>query len=201
MIQACLFDMGNVLVSFSHEQMLQQMAAVCDCDPEFLREWLFESGRLLDYERGHTSDDELHDQIELAVGKTVNRQELRWAASDIFSQNSQLIPLLKSLRQSGMKLVLLSNTSRIHFEHIQKHFSILEHFDSFVLSYEVGLLKPELEIYKLAVQQAIALPEQCFFTDDIQKNILAARQAGLHAEQYQNVEQLTQELNRLIESE
>lgn len=198
MIQACLFDMGNVLVSFSHERMLQQMAQVCECDPEFLRDWLFASGRLLDYERGHTSDEELHDQIEAAVGRAINRQKLQWAASNIFSENTQIAPLLKSLRRAGMKLVLLSNTSRIHFEFVREQFSILEHFDELVLSYEVGLLKPDLKIFELAAQRANALPEQCFFTDDILENILAAREAGLHAEQFHNTEQLSQALNKLI---
>ncbi len=198
MIQACLFDMGNVLVKFSHAQMLQQMAVVCDCESELLREWLFESGRLLDYERGVISDDELHLQIEGLFGKSIDQQKLRWAASDIFSVNEQIIPLLDELRKKEMPLVLLSNTSRIHFEHIRDQFSILDYFDSFVLSYEVGMIKPEPEIFELAARKAKVSPENCFFTDDILENIIAAREAGLQAEQFHNATQLSRFLKQRL---
>jgi len=42
------------------------------------------------------------------------------------------------------------------------------------------------------------LPEHCFFTDDILENILAAREAGLQAEQFHDAEQLSQVLSQLI---
>jgi len=198
MIQACLFDMGNVLVKFSHTQMLEQMAVVCDCESELLREWLFESGRLLDFERGFISDDELHLQIEELIGKRIDQQKLRWAASDIFSVNEQIVPLLDELRKKEMPLVLLSNTSRIHFEHIRDQFSILDYFDSFVLSYEVGMIKPEPEIFERAAREAKTAPENCFFTDDILENIIAARQAGLQAEQFHHATQLSQFLKQRL---
>lgn len=172
------------------------MAAVCECETELLREWLFESGRLLDYERGFISDDELHLQIEELIGKSIDQQKLRWAASDIFSVNKEIVPLLELLQKTEMPLVLLSNTSRIHFEHIRDQFSILDYFDSFVLSYEVGMIKPEPEIFELAARRANRALENCFFTDDILENIIAAREAGLQAEQFHNATQLSQFLKQ-----
>ena len=201
MIKACLFDMGNVLVSFSHDKMLKQMAAVCDCKPEFLREWLFDSDRFLDYERGNISDEELHQLIEQATNKKIDWKELTWAASDIFTENHQIAPLIQSLHDSGMKLILLSNTNRLHFEFIKEQFSILDHFDDYVLSYQACLLKPEREIYELAAQRAGVLPEECFFTDDLQENILGAREAGLHAEQFLNADQISKTIDQLLQAQ
>ncbi len=198
MIRACLFDMGNVLVHFSHTRMLEQMATVCHCEPQLLKEWLFDSGRLLDYERGSISDDELHSQIEQLLGRKIDPEELRLAASDIFSVNEPIVPLLEELRKKEIPLILLSNTSRIHFEHIRQQFSILDYFDRFVLSYQVGMIKPEPGIFEIAAQKAQTAPEHCFFTDDIPENIIAARQAGLQAEQFHNAAQLSQFLGEKL---
>jgi len=197
MIRACLFDMGNVLVDFCHEQMLRQMAAVCDCEPDVLRQLLFESGQLLQYEKGLLDEDQLHGLIETEFARTIDRVHLQQAAADIFSERMEMHPLLDHLKQSGQKLVLLSNTSRVHFEFIRERFTFLKYFDACVLSYEVRSLKPEPEIYHAAVEAAGVPVHECFFTDDIEVNILAARELGLNAAQYTDRSNLLENLREL----
>ena len=52
-------------------------------------------------------------------------------------------------------------------------------FDELVLSCELGLLKPELEIYEAALDRAGALPSESLFVDDSADNVEGARRAGL----------------------
>ena len=49
MIRTFLFDMGNVLVHFSHEKMCAQMGALCEKSAEEVRDVLFESGMQADF--------------------------------------------------------------------------------------------------------------------------------------------------------
>lgn len=197
MIRACLFDMGNVLVDFCHEQMLRQMAVVCDCEADELRLLLFESGQLLRYEQGLIDEDELHGLIEKHFARLIDRPTLRHAAADIFAERMDMHPLLDHLKQSGQTLVLLSNTSRVHFEFIRERFEFLKYFDACVLSYEVKSLKPEPEIYRAAVEAAGVSAGECFFTDDIEINIQAAREFGLKAAQYTTRPKLIEDLRDL----
>lgn len=197
MIRACLFDMGKVLVEFSHDQMLRQMADVCGCTGEELRAYLMDSGRLLQYERGVIDEAELHYLLETQFERPIDAEALQRAASDIFTEKTEMLPLLEELRELGLRLVLLSNTSRAHFEFIRARFSFLDYFDACVLSYEVRALKPEPEIYHAAVQAAGQPPAHCFFTDDIAENVRAARACGLQAEQFFNRDQLLLVLRRL----
>lgn len=197
MIRACLFDMGNVLVDFCHEQMLRQMAVVCDCDPNVLRQLLFESGQLLQYEKGLIDEDELHGLIETHFARAIDRATLQHAAADIFAERLEMHPLLDHLKQSGQKLILLSNTSRVHFEFIRDRFEFLKFFDACVLSYEVKSLKPEPEIYMAAVAAAGVSADECFFTDDIELNVQAARELGLNAAQYTTRPKLLEDLRDL----
>src|ERR1019366_709861 len=63
---------------------------------------------------------------------------------------------------SRYRLVLLSNTNAIHFEMIRARYPLLRHFHAFVLSHEVGAMKPSPVIYEKAVEAAACLPEECF---------------------------------------
>jgi putative hydrolase of the HAD superfamily len=106
-----------------------------------------------------------------------------------------LIPesLFESLRQRH-RLLLLSNTNAMHFRMAQERYPLLRHFDGYVLSYEVGSLKPSPEIYREAIARAGCRPQECFFTDDIPANVEAARKEGMQAVQFQSFDQLQADL-------
>ncbi|MCA8987978.1 MAG: HAD family phosphatase [Planctomycetaceae bacterium] len=193
-IKACVFDMGKVLIHFCHDRMLRQMAVVCDCEPEQLRQLLFDSGVLLEYERGLHTEEQIHQLIEQTLGKSVDRAALEFASADIFDQFDEMLPVIESLKNQQMPLVLLSNTSRVHFESIRDRFPILTLFDHYVLSYEVRTLKPDPGIYEHAVSLAGQPAPNCFFTDDIAVNVEGARHVGLQAVQFKNPSQLINEL-------
>lgn len=89
------------------------------------------------------------------------------------------------------RLVLLSNTNAIHFTIVLENYPLLRHFQQFVLSYEVGAMKPSPKIYAAAIEAAQCRPEECFFTDDIAAYVEGARSAGIRAEQFQSYEQIT----------
>ena len=107
-------------------------------------------------------------------------------------------PLLSSELLRGLsaryRLVLLSNTNDLHFRWIREHYPLLEHFHDYVLSYQVGVMKPSAEIYREAIRRARCLPEECFFTDDVEENIEGARRVGIDAQLFSGEEQLKKEL-------
>jgi epoxide hydrolase-like predicted phosphatase len=56
-----------------------------------------------------------------------------------------------------------------------------EHFDTLVISGEVGLRKPDPAIYHLACERIGRAPEQCVFVDDLSRNVEVARELGMFA--------------------
>jgi glucose-1-phosphatase len=108
-----------------------------------------------------------------------------------------LIPeSLIELLSERYRLLLLSNTNPIHFEMLRDAYPLLRHFDDYVLSYQVGALKPSARIYQEAIARAYCRPEECFFTDDIAAYTDAARQHGIDALQFQSLAQLESELRK-----
>jgi len=189
MIKTFLFDLGNVLVDFSHDQMCRQMGEVCHVSPDQMKAFLFGDDYHLEFERGRVSAEEFHRGIEQHFATSIEAETLRVASADIFTVKPDMLAVLRSLRSQSFRLVMLSNTNSLHFEHIRNNFDLVKYFDDFVLSYEVGAAKPEPDIYQAALTKIACEPAGCFYTDDIPDYVAAAREFGLQAEVFTDSEQ------------
>lgn len=194
MIQTFLFDMGNVLVHFSHPLMCRQLADVCGCEAEEMRALLFDRGWEGELERGEITDAQLQRRLEDHFKRSIDLAALVHAGSDIFTLNAPMIPILDALRRRRNRLVLLSNTSTAHIEFVRRNFDVLSYFDDFVLSCEVGAMKPDPAIFQAALKKILCPPEHCFYTDDIAHYVEVGRQYGLHAEVFTTAEVLEEQL-------
>ena len=198
MIRTFLFDMGNVLVHFCHQRMCRQIAALADTSEEIVRDLLMRGSLQWDFERGLLSEEEFFAELRgrLQFAPQITLGDFIRAGSDIFTLNSSLVPVLDELRGMGYRLVLLSNTSVSHFEFVRNEYDILTRFDDFVLSYEVGAMKPERRIFEVAGMKIGCTPGECFYTDDIAAYVEAGRSYGFQAEQFTTTESLVRQLAR-----
>lgn len=196
-IRTCFFDMGNVLVHFSHDQMCRNIAEVCGLTTEQIKKWLIEDGRQWQLERGEASEEQFCDELGRFSGRSLDLNAVCHAAADIFRLNESIVPLLHQLKAAGMRMVLLSNTSRTHLRFIEQNFDVLELMDDRVTSYEVGALKPDEAIFRSALRKAGCEPHECFYTDDIGAYVDKAAEFGIHARIYTTTEKLRQYLAEL----
>lgn len=196
-IKTCYFDMGNVLVHFSHEKMCQNIAALCGWNHSETKSFLLDAGRQWKLERGEITEEQFHHEFCTATGRALNIDELRHAAADIFWLNESIVPVLHQLKAAGMRLVLLSNTSITHLKFIERNFSVLELMDDKVTSFEAGALKPEDRIYEVALSKAQCDADECFYTDDIEAYIRKAEMFGINARLYTSTESLLSSLREL----
>jgi HAD superfamily hydrolase (TIGR01509 family) len=61
--------------------------------------------------------------------------------------------------------------------------------DVLVYSYEVGIEKPDRRIYKITCQRLGVAPGEVVFLDDLEANVVAAREAGMRAVLFQSTTQ------------
>lgn len=90
---------------------------------------------------------------------------------------TRMIGAVATARRRGLKTGLLSNSWGNRDSYEFEHFDTL--FDAVVISGEVGLRKPDPEIYALAARDLGVPPEQCVFVDDIALNVRGAVEAGM----------------------
>lgn len=196
MIRTCLFDMGNVLLHFSHEKMCRQMGALCGFPAERMRDEFMVHGPHLAYEKGEISTDQFHAWFETLAGRSIELERLAEAASDIFELNASIVPVLDRLQMVGMRLVLLSNTNEVHYRFVRDRYDVLDRFDALVLSFEAGAVKPEPAIYQAALERIDCPPDECFYTDDIPDYVEAGRLFGLQSEVFTTTAELEAHLSR-----
>ena len=194
MIRTVVFDMGNVLVQFSHERMCQQIGRLCGRTGGDIANVLFQSGLQWDFERGRIDEAAFHRSFEEAVQTAVPLEQLRHAASDIFTPTEGIREIVLALKRAQYRLVLLSNTSIAHYEFIRSRWDLLDPFDELVLSYQVGAIKPEPAIFEAAIKAIRCRREEAFYTDDMPAYVEVGRSHGLDAEVFTSAAELRRHL-------
>ena len=194
MIQTIYFDLGNVIVFFSHQKMIRQIAETAGLSPQEVQSMLITNRGQIEHERGKVKTEELYAEFSRRGTRPFTFHEFIEAASDIFTPNTELFPIIEELKKRGIRLILLSNTSECHYNRVYSHYPILRLFDAHVLSYEAGACKPDPLIFRKALTLAECPKSNCFYIDDIPEYVTAARKTGLDSEIFTNVEALKKQL-------
>src|SRR5215472_1928232 len=170
------------------------MAELCPYSPEEIPARIAPSGLVHRFESGQVEPEDFVQQLCKILNTQIDYDHFCQIWSSIFLPET-LIPesLIEALGRS-YPLLVLSNTNAIHFRMVRENYPLLRHFDDYVLSYEVGALKPSPRIYAAAIERARCSPEECFFTDDIAEYVTAAKAAGIDAVQFHSAEQIQREL-------
>ena len=140
----------------------------------------------------------VEEELRERCGVTADMSDFgrRWLEGQ--PPNAAWIGALWSLRARGHFVGLLSNMMPTFEPHWRAMTPPDDLFDDLVLSYDVGLRKPDPAIYALAAERAGAPPERCLLVDDLAANCDAARAAGWSAVLYETVPQAITETERLL---
>jgi len=101
------------------------------------------------------------------------------------------VELLRKLAAEGYKLFLLSNTNELHINFYKKYMyqrfgrDLLEElFNRTYYSHEIGLRKPNSDVYEYVLKSENLDPSETLFIDDLEHNVIGARQTGIKAYHY-----------------
>ncbi len=191
--RAIVFDLGKVLVHFDFQLGYRALEGRCPYPAAEIRRRLADGGLVERFETGLIEPHDFVRQISEALSLGVNYEEFCAIWSCIFRHTLVPESMLAGLAKR-YRLLLLSNTNAIHFESIRRNYPLLRHFHGLVLSYEVKAMKPQPEIYQAALALAGCRPEECFYTDDIEEYVEAARRLGIDAVQFESSQQLQREM-------
>jgi epoxide hydrolase-like predicted phosphatase len=111
--------------------------------------------------------------------------------------NTELIEYFKGLRPR-YRTALLSNSFVGARREEEARFGFAAMTDLIVYSHEEGMSKPDPRIYERAWQRLGVQPQEMIFLDDVERNILAARECGVHAILFQNNAQAIAEIEACL---
>lgn len=201
-----IFDFGNVLFDLDLPRIEQELRRLSGADFEAAREKLRRDRIFELYETGGLSTAEFVEALRFAGPIPLSEAAVIGAWNSIFIEMPRRrFELLLQLRQR-YQVFLLSNINDLHerwiADYMQREHGIhdFEHryFDAVYYSHLIRLRKPDREIYEYVLADAEILPEESLFIDDLEVNIEAARQLGIHAELKRAEEPLEKMLQRFL---
>jgi len=173
-----VFDLGKVLVDFDYTIAARKIASGGKMLAEKIYEFIAVSPLLLKYETGLLTREQFFDAICEATGYCGNIDEFGGFFADIFTPIDPMVELHSALRKAGIPTYIFSNTNDLAISHIRKNFQFFKNFDGYILSYEVGAMKPDTKIYEALEKMAGKRGPDVLYLDDRLENISAGAARG-----------------------
>jgi epoxide hydrolase-like predicted phosphatase len=149
-------------------------------------------------ERGELSvaefERQLAAQLRRADGGAVLAPGLLTRAFAGIRPSVAMVEAVRRARAQGIRTGLLSNSWGLDYDRA----GWAELFDGVVISGEVGLRKPDPEIYLLAAERLGVPPEECVFVDDLAANVRGAAAVGMTGVQLVEAADTVAELEVLL---
>lgn len=201
MIKTVIFDLGGVLVRTENRQPRQKLAEKYGMSYQELSDLVYrtESAKLATI--GNVSAED-HQQtilknLNLPLDSFSTFEDEFWGGDRL---DSHLVEFIQSLR-GEYKTVLLSNAWDNLRPLLKGLWKIDSVFDHIFISAELGLAKPDPEIYKVVIDSLDQDPSELIFIDDFVENVKAAREANLNAIHFRNRDQALADIMEYLDLE
>ena len=188
MVRAVIFDCFGVLIGDAYMVIRNKYSEVAAEVIELNRRSSL----------GLITSEEKKTQVELLLSSLGLDGKMAVAeAVDDIQRNTEILKTIKDLR-GRFKVGLLSNVGVGFWKRFSED-EIKEYFDDVVLSYQVGLAKPDVRIFELAADRLGVAPEECIFVDDDETNVYGAESVGMKGILYKWGMDIEQKINELAE--
>jgi putative hydrolase of the HAD superfamily len=195
-----LLDFGGVLTTNVFDSF-RDFCVAEGLDPDAVKRLFREEPRALELVRGLETGSLSEDEFDERFGELLEVEDRTGLVNRMFGglrEDERMLAAVRRARAAGIRTGLVSNSmgagryDRATFPEL---------FDGVVISGEVGLHKPQPEIFLLGAERAGVPPEQCVFVDDLRENCDGAEGVGMTAVLHRGAETTIPELERLLDVE
>jgi putative hydrolase of the HAD superfamily len=178
-MRALIVDFGGVLTT----DIWSAFSAFCEAEglaPDAIRELFRDDPEALSLLRKLETGELPAREFELLFGALLGVGATDGLIGRLFAglrPDETMIGAVRAARSAGVRTGLISNS----WGHEIYDRAPTDLFDATVISGEVGLHKPQVEIYRLACERLGVGPERAVFVDDLRENCVGAEEAGMAA--------------------
>lgn len=193
-IRHIVFDIGKVLIHY--DPNLPYSKIIPD---ESERRWFFSnvctSAWNLEQDRGRSWADAEAELITRFPDREADIRAFRknWRAMVPYAYQDS-VEILTSLVDAGRDVTMLTNFAADTFREAREIFPFLNLPRGVTVSGEIGLIKPDVEIYQRHAADFGLEPSATLFIDDVMENVEGAQASGWQAVQFIGAEQLKSDL-------
>jgi putative hydrolase of the HAD superfamily len=192
-----LLDFGGVLTTNVFASF-REFCVTEGLDPDAVKRLFREEPRALELVRALETGSISEDDFGERFGELLGLERRAGLVDRMFGslrEDEEMLAAVRRARAAGIRTGLVSN-SMGSGRYDRSTFGEL--FDGVVISGEVGLHKPQPEIFLLGAERAGVEPEGCVFVDDLRENCEGAEAVGMTAVLHRGADTTLPELERLL---
>ena len=197
-MKGVLFDWGGVLTSNVFDSF-RDFCVAEGLEPDAVKRLFREEPRARELVRGLETDALSEDEFGERFGELLELDDRTGLIERMFGgvrADERMLAAVRGVRAAGLRTGLISN-SMGGASYDRDLFPQL--FDGVVISGDVGLHKPQPEIFLLGAERAGVAPEQCVFVDDLRENIEGAKAVGMRGVLHRQTDETIARLRDLLE--
>jgi FMN phosphatase YigB (HAD superfamily) len=181
-IDAVIFDIGNVLLTFDY--FIAERALLAHTGRDIAPSVEDLHPHRMDHESGRSTREEFIRIVREAFAHDGPEDHFMEMWTRIFEVNTPMVEWARSLHGTT-PLYLLSNIGCIHHDHIFEEYDFFaDLFQDGIYSYKAGVMKPERRIFELARTQFGIDPYRTLYIDDLEENVRGAETVGFITHHY-----------------
>ncbi|MCF9046394.1 HAD family hydrolase [Acinetobacter nectaris] len=193
-IDTVVFDFGNVLVRWAPKEIINLTFSSPD-NAEQLAKDIFAGDIWKNLNLGKLTEAEAKQEYaERYHLSSVTLDALFYYVkqTQILIYNTHI--LLEKLSQANYRLYALTDNVKEIVSHLRANYSFWNIFDGHVVSAEIGMMKPQKEIFQYLMDTYQVIPEHSVFLDDMAWNVQAASAMGFKTIHFTNADIAEQQL-------
>ncbi|AJF71007.1 MULTISPECIES: glucose-1-phosphatase [Enterobacteriaceae] len=176
-----IFDLGNVIVDIDFNRVLGTWSDLSRIPLATLKQHFTMGEAFRQHERGEISDEAFAEAMCHEMNMALSYEQFSHGWQAVFvALRPEVIAIMHKLREQGHRVVVLSNTNRLHTTFWPDEYpQVRAAADRIYLSQEMGMRKPEERIYQSVLQQEGFSAADTVFFDDNAENIAGANRLGI----------------------
>jgi putative hydrolase of the HAD superfamily len=196
-IKAVIFDIGRVLVEVNLTQGVFRFLDLQDdtTDLKILNE-LLDDQVFVEFSKGRITPEEFYSDFKAKTKIDLSYSDFVFHWQNIFKPIKGMDSLCRQLSEN-YEIGILSDIDTLHWQYLKDELEIFSYVKRPTLSYQVGYMKPQREIYKIAVENVGYPAENCLFIDDREINVKGAIDYGMEAIHFVGIRRLRDELSKI----
>jgi len=194
--KAIIFDLGAVILNINYQNTIDEFTKLGVKNASSFYSKKVQTDLFNQIETGKITAEKFLTKLQKETNNaTINQVKDAWNSMLLDLPNERL-ELIKALKNK-YRIYLLSNTNNIHIDAFKKQLGnakwedFCNLFDKMYLSHEVGLRKPNAEIFKHILTEQKLKAEEVFFIDDSPQHIESAKKLGIHCHHLLDNENIT----------
>lgn len=196
MIKAVCFDLDGVF--FTENSFRDFKISISDHTHQSgLIDDVFHGSMMSDFKTNIITEETYWDYVRQTLEITLTNEEIFRILRESYVIDAHVKGYVCKLREAGYSTCLCSNNFITRIRELDDEFAFLRHFDTKIFSYEVGVLKPSINIFEILIDQCGFNASEVVYSDDSESNLSGAKEVGIHTFIYNDINEFKHSLKSI----